>query len=254
MSGVSGGTGWWLASDGRWYPPELAPSPVDAPPGLPPSAHPSPVAQVPVPGHPAPTGQPPPTWGAGPPTGPGRAPLDPFAPTLYPYPAAPAPVDATTSPMAVWALVLVLVLGAVGALVGIPLAFVARSRIRASRGSLKGSGLALAALIIGFVWVGLLVLAIAIPTFLGVTGSGPSVQTLDANVLGQVTGSAPNDFGITGVRGVTCEPPITWTTGTRFICVVYGPIGNQVGRYVGTVDPNAPDGTYQWNGQYVPGA
>jgi len=42
MSDVSKGPGWWLASDGRWYPPHLAPAPV-AP------------SQFPVPGVPSPS-------------------------------------------------------------------------------------------------------------------------------------------------------------------------------------------------------
>jgi hypothetical protein len=154
--------------------------------------------------------------------------------------------------MAVCALVLVVALGAIGALVGVPLAFMARSRIRASGGALKGSRLALAALIVGFCWVGLLVLAAAIPTFLGLTASCPSVQTLNADVRYQVTGTAPNDFGVTGVSDGACQRPIAWTTGAMFTCVVYGPTGSQVGRYVGTIDPDASDGTYQWSGNHVP--
>ena len=35
MTDVWGGEGWWLASDGRWYPPELAPPPPPPPPQLP---------------------------------------------------------------------------------------------------------------------------------------------------------------------------------------------------------------------------
>ncbi|MGA2835389.1 MAG: DUF4190 domain-containing protein [Acidimicrobiales bacterium] len=156
--------------------------------------------------------------------------------------------------MAIWALVLVIVLGALGALVGIPLAFAARSRIRQSGGASKGSGLALAALIIGFGYVALIGLAIAIPTFLGVTRSGPSLQDLDYSVQGQVTGTGPTDFGATGVSDVSCQPPDQWTIGSTFTCVAYGTSGSAVGRYLGTVDPNAPDGTEQWNGRYFPSA
>lgn len=32
MSDVSQGEGWWLASDGKWYPPELAAPPPPPPP------------------------------------------------------------------------------------------------------------------------------------------------------------------------------------------------------------------------------
>ncbi len=93
--------------------------------------------------------------------------------------------------MAIWALVLVIALGALGAFVGIPLAFVARSKIRQSGGTLRGSGLALAALIIGFVWVAMFALAIAIPTFLGVTHSGPAVQNLSFSVQNQISRRRP---------------------------------------------------------------
>ena len=66
MSDVSGGAGWWVASDGRWYPPELHPSAREQQCGvLPPRAHAtalasgaglehtggSPTARYPDPGH-----------------------------------------------------------------------------------------------------------------------------------------------------------------------------------------------------------
>ena len=35
MSDTSQGQGWWLASDGKWYPPQQAPQPPPPPPGLP---------------------------------------------------------------------------------------------------------------------------------------------------------------------------------------------------------------------------
>jgi hypothetical protein len=154
--------------------------------------------------------------------------------------------------MAIWALVLVIVLGALGALGGIPLAFAARSKIRRSGGALQGSGLALAALIIGFGYVALIGVAIAIPTFLGVTHSGPAPQTLNYSVQGQITGTAPNDFGVAGVRNVSCQQPSQWTTGSTFTCSAFGTTGAEVGRYYGMVEPNASDGTYQWNGRYLP--
>ena len=147
---------------------------------------------------------------------------------------------------------LVVVLGAVGALVGIPLAFAARSKIRRSGGTLKGSGLALAALIVGFAYVGLLLLAIAIPVFIGRTSTGPSVQDLDSSVRGQITGPAANQFGATDVESVVCGPPDQWVTGTAFTCVAYGTTGTVVGEYYGTVEPNTSDGIYQWDGRYVP--
>jgi hypothetical protein len=154
--------------------------------------------------------------------------------------------------MAIWALVLVIALGALGAFVGIPLAFVARSKIRRSGGALRGSGLALAALIVGFVWVGLLALAIAIPTFIGVTHSGPAVQNVNFSVQSQISGTAPNGFGVPGVRSVSCQLPGSWTVGSTFACIVYGSAGTVIGRYDGTVEPNSSGGNYQWIGRYVP--
>jgi hypothetical protein len=40
MSDTSQGPGWWLASDGRWYPPHLYSSPAENPPA--PRSHPAP--------------------------------------------------------------------------------------------------------------------------------------------------------------------------------------------------------------------
>ena len=206
-----------------------------------------------------PAGTPPGPWGTGAPPAPGAPPAYPVPtdPNAYgqPYPGW-AQTEPKTCAMAVWALVLVivLVLGGFGALLGLPLAFAARSKIRNSGGALKGAGFALAAQIIGFIGIGLLALAIAIPTFLGVTRSGPPVRNLDYSVLGQVTGTAPDEFGVTDVTNVACDPPNHWTTGSTFTCVAYGQNGTELGRYFGTVAPNASDGTYQWEGRYVPSA
>ena len=243
MSQVSPGPGWWLASDSRWYPPQTFPSPSPVPSmpplGLPPMSAPdstpygapqaSPVTES---AHPV--------WPGG------------GVPYPFPYAAGTQFAEPKTSPMAVWALVLVIVLGAIGALAGIPLAFVARSKIRQSGGALKGSGLALAALIVGFVWVGLFLLAIAIPTFLGVTHSGPAVENLNYSVQGQVAGTGPNDFDVAGVSNVECQRPSSWTTGSTFTCAVFGSTGTVIGQYHGTVVPNSSDDVYQWNGRYFP--
>ena len=89
MSDVSQGPGWWMASDGKWYPPEqhpnyVAPPPPPAPPPAPPAAPPpgppsaagpppgsavppAPWAQPPVPGSPVPTYGVPMAAGAAPP-------------------------------------------------------------------------------------------------------------------------------------------------------------------------------------------
>jgi hypothetical protein len=101
--------------------------------------------------------------------------------------------------------------------------------------------------------VALFLVAIAIPTFLGVTHSGPSVENLDYSVQSQITGSGPGEFNATGVTGVDCNPPSRWTAGTTFTCVAYGPGNDVVGNFYGTV-ANAPTGRYLWFGRYSPSA
>lgn len=62
MSDASQGTGWWQASDGKWYPPELHPDPQAPPPPPPPPATfapPPPLSAAPSPWPPAPPGPPP---------------------------------------------------------------------------------------------------------------------------------------------------------------------------------------------------
>src|SRR5579872_6222317 len=56
MSDVSGGPGWWQASDGRWYPPEQHPNyaPPPPPPASPPPSPPAPPWPPPQPGAPQP--------------------------------------------------------------------------------------------------------------------------------------------------------------------------------------------------------
>jgi uncharacterized RDD family membrane protein YckC len=71
MSDVSGGPGWWQASDGRWYPPEQHPS--YAPPPPPPTSPPPP------------------------PPGPPGSPGQPGGPPPPPYPSAPGAAPAPTN-------------------------------------------------------------------------------------------------------------------------------------------------------------
>ena len=47
MSDVSPGAGWWMASDGKWYPPALHPAAAVPPPGYPPGYGPPPGRQPP---------------------------------------------------------------------------------------------------------------------------------------------------------------------------------------------------------------
>lgn len=192
MSEVSQGPGWWLASDGRWYPPDQVPGypepgggsgqgfvdtpPTDvgpnasapaegfessagtSPPGTPGSAPPV-VPGYPPPGY-GPTGDPPgyppPNPGFPPPTGPpGYAPpLDPG----YGYPPGGplygyVPVQKTNG-MAIASLVCSLVwLGGVGSILAVIFGFIARSQIKKSEGTVQGNGLAIAGIIIGAVGV-----------------------------------------------------------------------------------------------------
>jgi uncharacterized RDD family membrane protein YckC len=82
MSDVSQGPDWWLASDGKWYPPEQHPGNAP-PPGPPPSSGPPPTygAYVPPAGSAPPYGQP--SVGA-------------------PFGYAPGPVDSQGRPLAEW--------------------------------------------------------------------------------------------------------------------------------------------------------
>lgn len=140
MSDSAQGHGWWLASDGRWYPPELWTGP------------------TPVISAPAWTSQPNP-----------NAPMRTPAYELYGYRAQPrdepAPASRDTNGFAVASLVCscagILLLG-LPAVAGIVFGFVARSKIRRSNGAERGDGLALAGIIVGFVVVGLVLLTIVV--------------------------------------------------------------------------------------------
>jgi Domain of unknown function (DUF4190) len=155
MSDTSQGPGWWLASDGKWYPPELW----TGPPSTGPAGSPA-QAQPHYPTYPA----------QGPAAAPGYGGSVPPSYALYgatgsATPSASARADQRkTNGLAVAGLVC----GCVGFLFFIPAAlgiifgFVARSQIAKSNGTQKGSGMALAGIIVGFAWIALLVLAIAL--------------------------------------------------------------------------------------------
>jgi Domain of unknown function (DUF4190) len=140
MSDTSQGPGWWLASDGKWYPPELWTGPPRSGPAFSPSA-PSP---YPGQGGAAPTGAP---YGGPIPQG-----YNPYAPYG-------APVKKNNG-LAIASLVcscvgFVLFLPAV---LGVIFGFVARSQIRRSGGTQGGDGLAIAGIIVGIAWIALLVI------------------------------------------------------------------------------------------------
>jgi hypothetical protein len=131
-------------------------------------------------------GQGPPAYGAAPyggdpsganPYGPTPYPANQYAPTPYganpygpnAYPGAPmpygVPAGRKTNGLAVASLVCscagILFIG-LPCIVGIIFGFVARSQIRKSRGTQGGDGLALAGIIVGFVWVALVLTVIII--------------------------------------------------------------------------------------------
>ena len=165
-----------MASDGKWYPPELwTGPPTQAPAGPPaqssPTASPAQPAYPPqsvYPAEPAVPAQP--TY---PPQGPpavGAAPYGSVPPgyagygTASPYAPYGQPVQQKTNGLAIAALIcgicgfLLFVPGILGIIFG----FIARSQIRQSNGQQKGNGMALAGIIVGFAWVALLVLSIAL--------------------------------------------------------------------------------------------
>jgi Domain of unknown function (DUF4190) len=164
MSDTSQGPGWWLASDGKWYPPELWTGPPSAGPSAPQSMPPTNQDQAPAYGG-AWAGTP-----AQPATGPPAYPSTPapyggaggYPPSGYgqPLPYGAPAVRKKTNGLAIASLVCscagILFLGVPGIL-GIIFGFVARSQIRKSNGTQGGEGLALAGIIVGFAWIAILV-------------------------------------------------------------------------------------------------
>ena len=154
MSDTSQGQGWWLASDGKWYPPEAWTGP------------------------PAQTGQAPSTVAG-------------YQRTGYPYAGSPGyPAQGTswatpprTNGLAVASLVCACA-GIIPFLFGLPsllaiiFGFVARSQIKKARGAQSGAGLALAGIIVGFCLIGLFLLAVVLVAILNpsnAAGAAPAV-------------------------------------------------------------------------------
>ena len=148
--------------------------------------------------------------------------------------------------LAVWSIVLVIVLGSIGALVAIPMGFAARRQIRQSHRAQKGAGLALAAIIIGFVYIGITLAVIGL-LLAGPRNPGPSLSKLTSSVTAQIAGTGPESLKVPGVTSVVCHPPGSWQTGESFTCFAYSSSGSTIGKYEGTVAPNSPSGQYEWN-------
>ena len=157
MSDTSQGPGWWLASDGKWYPPELWTGP--------PSSGPAPVrwqAQT-QPGY-----SPQPSYPVTPTQGPGAEGYG-YGYGYSPYGANPAhPYSQVAQRKTNGLAIAALVCGCGGfllfvpAFLGIIFGFVARTQIKRSNGAQKGDGMAIAGIIVGFAWLAILVLSIAI--------------------------------------------------------------------------------------------
>ena len=159
MSDTSQGPGWWLASDGKWYPPELwTGGPGTSPPG---SAAPT-ATGAPV--QPQMGGTPAYGYGGGPPYPSAGGAAYPTAPSgSYPTFGSGPVAAPKTNGLAIASLICSCAgLFFLPIIPGIVLGFVARSQIRQSRGTQRGDGLAIAGIIIGFGWVVLFALGIAI--------------------------------------------------------------------------------------------
>jgi amino acid transporter len=160
-----------MASDGKWYPPELWTGPPTAAPTPTPSApNPSPDPgypglATPYPGQPTPY----PAQAAG---YPGQPPGPAGVPYGSPYPQQPYGQYPPYGPVAVkhtnGLAVASLVCACVGwlfflpAVIAIIFGFVSRSQIRQSAGTQGGDGLAVAGIIVGFAWIALFVVLVAI--------------------------------------------------------------------------------------------
>jgi hypothetical protein len=160
MSDTSQGQGWWLASDGRWYPPEAW----TGPPRQSDATYMT-AGAVPNPGVPG-YGQVPGAQGY--PGYPG------YGTPMGGYPQYAMPVQ--TNGMSVASLVCSCV-GIIPFLFGIPcvlgiiFGFVGRNQIKQSQGRQKGGGLALAGIIVGFSLIGIAVLIISLAAAFGHTSA-----------------------------------------------------------------------------------
>jgi hypothetical protein len=174
----------------------------------------------------------------------------------YPTPHYGLPIPQKTNRLAIWSLILVIALGALGALAGIPMAFVARRQVRQSQGTQRGAGLALAALIVGFSFIALFVLLITLAVTVNGSStsseSGPPLSELQATVKGDLTGTGAGRFGVAGVSSVVCNPPKVWQPGNTFTCFAYDSSQSELGQLNGTIEPNSASGDYRWNAEWLP--
>ena len=160
MSDTSQGPGWWLASDGKWYPPELWTGPPNSgPPG-------AAIGQPVMPARPAQT----PAYGTAgtvPPRQPRYGAGDPSASYGYAPYGRSAPDDQRVQRRTNGLAIASLICSCAGvfflpAILGVVFGFVARRQITRSAGLQRGDGLAIAGIIVGLGWLTLLVLGIAL--------------------------------------------------------------------------------------------
>lgn len=132
--------GWWLASDGNWYPPEATPGAPPPPYGVPPAYGPPPSFGPPT--------------GYGPPPGQGPPMPSPYGYTPYAQPRG-------TNGFAIASLVLGIIwLYWIGSILAIIFGFVALSQIKERQQS--GRGMAIAGLLLGFFGLAMIVLVVLI--------------------------------------------------------------------------------------------
>ncbi len=160
MSDTAQGPGWWLASDGKWYPPELWTGPPTTGPAVTgPAPWSTPPGQVHTPAYGAGMSPGPPPY-AGAPYGPQSQPgaYAPYGqPLAYGGPAQKTNGLAIASLICSCAGILVIPL-----IAGVVLGFVARGQIKQSHGTQRGDGLAIAGIVVGFGWAALIVLGIIV--------------------------------------------------------------------------------------------
>ncbi|HEY2564403.1 MAG TPA: DUF4190 domain-containing protein [Acidimicrobiales bacterium] len=152
MSDTQQGAGWWQASDGKWYAPELQPNYAaesappasgEAPPSVSPTSVPEPANTAPASGYATPG------YTATPPVAP--------PPGGYAYPPGgyqPGLPSAKYSGLAIASLVLSIIwLGGIGAILAVIFAIISMRQIAASHGRIRGRGLSIAGLVIGIIGI-----------------------------------------------------------------------------------------------------
>ncbi|MGO9854735.1 MAG: DUF4190 domain-containing protein [Acidimicrobiales bacterium] len=163
MSDTAQGPGWWLASDGKWYPPELWTGPPEAgPAGMSPAQPSSPASPGPSTVYGAASTPPAaPSYGSAPYGAGGPYPTSGYA--QYPHSVGGAAATPKTNGLAVASLICSCAgLFFLPIFPGIILGFVAHSQIKRSNGMQRGDGLAIAGIIVGFGWLVLIALGVVL--------------------------------------------------------------------------------------------